>query len=54
MAEGGFVVKIDGKMVARCFSVTFDYDEWKYILNETDDHDLPEGIKTITIDVEQG
>ena len=53
MPEGGFVVKIDGKMVARCFSVTFDYDEWKYILNETDDHELPAGASAITIEVER-
>jgi len=53
MAEGGFVVKMNGKAVARCYSVTFDYDEWKYIINETQEHELPAGVKTITIDVEQ-
>jgi len=53
MAEGGFVVKIDGKMVARCYSVTLDYDEWKYILNETDDHELPANVESIAIEVER-
>jgi len=26
MAEGGLVVKIDGKDVGACYAVTFDYD----------------------------
>ena len=25
MAEGGFLVKFDGKEVVRCFAVAFDY-----------------------------
>jgi hypothetical protein len=33
MAEGGFLVKFDGKEVARCFAVAFDYDEWQYAIN---------------------
>jgi hypothetical protein len=51
MAEGGFLVKFDGKEVARCFAVAFDYDEWQYVINETEKKELPR-VKTITIDVE--
>lgn len=36
MAEGGFLVKFDGKEIIRCYAVGFDYDDWKYIINETE------------------
>jgi hypothetical protein len=52
MAEGGFVVKFDGKEVARCYSVSFDYDEWSYTINEKEGGELPQ-VKTITIEVER-
>ena len=29
MADGGFLVKFDGKEVERCFAVSFDYDDWQ-------------------------
>jgi hypothetical protein len=32
MAEGGFLIKFDGKEVARCYAVAFDYDEWQYMI----------------------
>jgi len=51
MAEGGFVVKFDGKEVERCYSVAFDYDDWSYTINGKDKKDLPE-VKTISIEVE--
>lgn len=50
MAEGGFVVKINGKVVCNCFAVAFDYDEWKYTVNETETRELPDDIKSITIE----
>jgi len=53
MAEGGFVVKFDGKEVARCFAVAFDYDDRQYIINGTDKKELPAGVEKITIEVEQ-
>ena len=53
MAEGGFLVKFDGKEVARCYAVAFDYDERQYTINETEKRELPPGVKAITIDVEQ-
>jgi hypothetical protein len=53
MAEGGFLVKFDGKEVARCFAIAFDYDEWQYVINETQKKELPAGVGTITIEVKQ-
>ena len=53
MAEGGFVVKFDGKEVCRCYAAAFDYDEWQYVINDTEKHELPAGVKSITIEVEQ-
>ena len=52
MAEGGFVIKFDGKEAERCFSISFDYDEREYMVNETDPKPLPEGVKKIEIVVE--
>lgn len=45
------LVKFDGKEVARCFAVAFDYDELQYTINETEKKELPR-VKKITIDVE--
>lgn len=52
MAEGGFLVKFDGKEIERCFAVSFDYDDWQYTINETEKKDLPPGIKSITVEIE--
>jgi len=52
MAEGGFLVKFDGKEVVRCFTVAFDYDERQYTINEKDKKKLPP-VKKITIEVEE-
>jgi hypothetical protein len=53
MVEGGFLVKFDGKDVARCYAVAFDYDDWQYTINEKDKKELPV-VKKITIEVEEG
>ncbi len=53
MAEGGFLVKFDGKEVTRCFAVAFDYDEREYTINEAETKPLPEGVKVITVSVEK-
>ncbi len=50
MAEGGFVVKFDGKEVTRCYAVAFDYDNWQYTINEKEKHELPR-VKKISIEV---
>lgn len=52
MADGGFVVKINGKEIARCYSIAFDYDEWKYTVNGTEAKPLPEDTGSIAIEVE--
>ncbi|MEI6832036.1 MAG: hypothetical protein WCK61_04970 [Candidatus Omnitrophota bacterium] len=52
MAEGGFLVKFDGKEVARCYAVAFDYDERQYIINGTEKKELPSGTKSITVEIE--
>ena len=54
MAEGGFLIKFDGKEVGRCFAVSFDYDEGTYIVNEKKEKALPFKVKKITIEVERG
>lgn len=51
MAEGGFLVKFDGKEVVHCYAVAFDYDEQQYIINDTEKKELP-SVKKITIEVE--
>ena len=53
MAEGGFLIKFDGKEITRCYAVAFDYDEWQYTINETKKKKLPSGIKSITVEIEQ-
>ncbi len=53
MADGGFLVKFDGKEAFRCYAVAFDYDEWQYTINEKDKRELPAGVKSITIEAEQ-
>ena len=52
MAEGGFVIKFDGKESERCFSVSFDYDVYEYAVNGADPKPLPEGVGKIEIAVE--
>ena len=51
MAEGGFVVKFDGKKIESCYAVAFDYDDWQYVINDTEKHELPAGVRSITIEV---
>ena len=51
MAEGGFLVKFDGKKAIRCYAASFDYDEWQYTINETEKRKLPP-VKKISIEVE--
>lgn len=52
MAEGGFLVKFNGKEITRCYAVSVDYDEWQYTINNTEKKKLPEGIQSITIEIE--
>ena len=52
MADGGFLVKFDGKEVGRCYAVSFDYDDWQYKLNNEEGKQFPKGVKKIEIVVE--
>lgn len=52
MAEGGFLVKFDGKEVTRCYALAFDYDEWQYTINNTETKELPP-VRNISIEVEE-
>lgn len=52
MAEGGFLIKFDEKEIERCYAIAFDYDEWYYIVNDTEKKELPPDIRTITIEIE--
>ena len=48
------MLKSDGKETTCCFTVAFDYDEWQYTINNTENKELPPGVKTITVEVEHG
>jgi len=53
MADGGFLVKLDGKEAFRCYAVEFNYDEWQCIVNNGQKKKkLPSGLKNITIKLE--
>ena len=53
MADGGFLVKFDGKEVARCYAVSFDYDLREYTINNKETKELPSDVETITVIVER-
>lgn len=56
MAEGGFLIKVDGSRAKlkpeRGYAVAFDYDEWAYAVNNEKKKPLPKGITRITIEIE--
>ena len=52
MADGGFVVKINGKELCRCYSIAFDHDEWQYTVNGKETKPLPENTESISIEIE--
>jgi hypothetical protein len=52
MPDGGFVVKINGKEVSRCYAVAFDYDEWQYKINNEEVKPLPDNVENISIEIE--
>ncbi len=53
MAEGGFLLKFDGREITRCYAVAFDYDERQYIINGTEKKELPADVEAITVIVER-
>ena len=52
MPDGGFLVKFDGKEIARCYAFAVDYDEWQYTVNKKEKKDLPEELEKISLEVE--
>lgn len=52
MADGGFLVKFDGKEVKRCYRFSATYDTWTYTTNSDAPQPLPEGLKSITLVIE--
>ena len=54
MPDGGFAVKFDGKVIARCYAVSFDYDTGEYTINNRTTKKLPSKLKKITLDLEEG
>lgn len=54
MADGGFLIKFDGKKIKpqRCYMVAFDYDDWSYAINNKEKKAMPKGTKKITIEIE--
>jgi hypothetical protein len=53
MSRGGFVVRFDGKLAARCYRVSFDYDHWHYRTNDDPAQELPANLESITVEVEE-
>ncbi len=53
MADGGFLVKFDGKEISHCYKVSFDYDEGIFITNFDPPQPLPLNLKSITIEIEK-
>jgi hypothetical protein len=52
MDDGGFLVKFDGKEAFRCHAVSFDYDDYQYIVNGSEEHEMPSFVKKIEIVLE--
>jgi len=52
MAEGGFLIKIDGKKKKRCYAVAFDYDKMSYTVNAAEKKSIPKRTKKIEIIIE--
>lgn len=53
MADGGFLIKFDGKEVKRCYKVSLDYDEGTYAINFDAPEPLPLKLRSITIEIEK-
>ena len=54
MAHGGFLIKLNGKEVTRCYKIAFSYDEWTYTTNFDKPKPLPEQLKSIEVLIEEG
>ena len=54
MPERGFLVKFEDKEEVRCASIELDHDSWEYKTNGRETKKIPAGVKTITVQVEEG
>jgi hypothetical protein len=54
MADGGFILKFNGKEVARGLKLSFDHDNWQWCIDDYDWQPFPKGIKQITIEFDPG
>ncbi len=55
MGNGGFFVKFNGtEEKVRCYAVAFHYDKWEYVVNNEEPKKFPNGVKSITIELEEG
>jgi len=52
MADGGFLIRFDGKEADRCCEVTFGYDAWEYTTNAGETKPIPEGVRRIIVEIE--
>ena len=53
MADGGYLVKFDGKEIKRCYAASFDFDTNEYKINFDKPKPIPKGVKTITLQIER-
>jgi len=52
MPSGGWIVKFNDVEVERCYTISFDYDNWQYTVNNKDTKKFPaSGISSIKIEV---
>lgn len=54
MADGGFLIKFNGKEVARCYKIAFSHDEWTYTTNFDKPKPLPDKLRSIEVLIEKG
>ena len=54
MADGGFILKFNGKEAARGLKLFFDHDNWEWSIDDYDPQAFPKGIKQITIEFDPG
>ena len=54
MSEGGFLVKFEDKEEVHCASIELDHDSWEYKTNGRQTKKIPTGVKTITVQVDEG
>jgi len=52
MADGGFIIKFDGKEAERCYACKFDYDDYSYEISNKEKKEMPAGTRKIEIELE--